>query len=47
MRTITIDGIDYAPINPDDLPVRIVILQRGWVVVGYGDGYGDGNGDGW
>lgn len=35
MRTITIDGIDYAPINPDDLPVRIVILQRGWVVVGY------------
>ena len=35
MKTITVDGVDYAPATPEDSPVRIVILQRGWVVVGY------------
>lgn len=36
MKTITVDGVDYAPVvTPEDSPVRIVILQRGWVVVGY------------
>ena len=35
MKTITIDGVEYTPVTPADSPVRIVILQRGWVVVGY------------
>jgi len=35
MKTITVDGVDYAPVTPENAPVRIVILQRGWVVVGY------------
>lgn len=36
MRTITVDGIEYAPISevPPPAPQRIVILQRGWVMVG-------------
>lgn len=34
---IKIDGITYAPSKPNPLngQVRIVILQRGWVMVGY------------
>ena len=35
MKTITVDGVEYTPVTPAGSPVRIVILQRGWVVVGY------------
>lgn len=31
---ITVNGVEYAPIKKDTLGVRIVILQRGWVMVG-------------
>lgn len=36
MKTITVDGITYYSEKPEnvDSPVKIVILQRGWVVVG-------------
>ena len=40
-KKITLDGIDYVRADtipahaPADSPVRIVVLQRGWVVVGY------------
>jgi len=33
MKTITVDGVDYAPITNDG-ETKIVILQRGWVMVG-------------
>lgn len=39
--TITLDGVDYVRADsiptlvPADSQVRIVVLQRGWVVVGY------------
>lgn len=38
---ITLDGVDYVRADsivtqvPAESPVRIVVLQRGWVVVGY------------
>ena len=33
MKKITIDGVDYYP-QDNNSPVKIVILQRGWVMVG-------------
>lgn len=33
MQTVMIDGVEYRPVNPDS-PIKIVILQRGWVMVG-------------
>jgi hypothetical protein len=34
-KTLTIDGVTYAPVDPNlTSDVRIVILQRGWVMVG-------------
>ena len=32
--TITVDGIKYVKKVPSDSPVKIVVLQRGWVAVG-------------
>lgn len=46
-KKITVDGIDYVRADtipahaPADSPVRIVVLQRGWVVVGYYSEDGD------
>jgi hypothetical protein len=34
MKNVTIDGIEYSPIDKGN-EVRIVVLQRGWVAVGY------------
>lgn len=46
-ETITINGREYAPVDtmPNvgeqaDLGVRIVVLQRGWVVVGHARRFG-------
>lgn len=33
MKTITVDGVEYAPITNDG-ETKIVILQRGWIMVG-------------
>lgn len=33
MKNIIIDGVEYAPIEKGD-DIRIVILQRGWAMVG-------------
>ena len=33
MSNVTIDGIEYEPVNKSD-KTRIVIAQRGWVFVG-------------
>jgi len=33
MDNITVNGVEYAPLNKSD-DIRIVILQRGWVFVG-------------
>lgn len=33
MKTITIDGVEYAPLQQEG-DIKIVILQRGWVMVG-------------
>lgn len=33
MSNITVDGVEYAPINKSD-DIRICVLQRGWVKVG-------------
>lgn len=42
MSTIILNGVEYTPVIPapvipasSDVDIRIVILQRGWVVVGY------------
>ena len=35
MNDITINGIKYIPEPPKGNDIRIVILQRGWVMVGY------------
>lgn len=35
MNEITINGIKYIPETPKGNDIRIVILQRGWVMVGY------------
>ena len=32
-KHITVDGVEYAPIATDS-PIKIVILQRGWAMVG-------------
>lgn len=36
INVITVDGIEYVPRTDKhkDSPIRIVVLQRGWVVVG-------------
>lgn len=31
---ITVNGVEYMPVNEKDSSTRIVILQRGWVMVG-------------
>lgn len=33
--SVTINGVEYVPAVRGDEEVRIVVLQRGWVVVGY------------
>lgn len=33
MNTITINGVEYVPIQPAG-DLKIVVLQRGWVLVG-------------
>lgn len=33
MKTIKIDGVDYAPVQAEG-DIKIVILQRGWIMVG-------------
>lgn len=33
MQNVTIDGVEYAPVKQDG-EIKIVILQRGWVMVG-------------
>lgn len=33
MKNITVDGVEYAPIKSDG-EIKIVILQRGWCMVG-------------
>ncbi len=40
MQKITVDGIEYAPVTGCG-NVRIVVLQRGWVAVGYYERDGD------
>lgn len=42
-RHVAIDGVQYAPVTDirKDSTVRIVVLQRGWVVVGYYSEEGD------
>ena len=32
--TISIDGVDYVKKVPSESPIKIVVLQRGWVAVG-------------
>jgi hypothetical protein len=40
-KTISVDGVEYvradslASIPPKDSKIKIVILQRGWVMIGY------------
>lgn len=42
MKNITIDGVEYTPVKKEGSgEVRIVVLQRGWVVVGYYSREGD------
>jgi hypothetical protein len=38
---VVIDGVEYVPRVPSESPVRIVILQRGWVMVGRWSQEGD------
>jgi hypothetical protein len=38
---VIVNGIEYAPTAPTGDDVRIVILQRGWVMVGYYKREGD------
>ena len=33
MKNVTIDGVEYTPVK-NDSDVKIVVLQRGWVMVG-------------
>ena len=42
MDSITVNGTEYVPANQDtdDLGVRIIVLQRGWVVVGHARRHG-------
>jgi hypothetical protein len=40
-NSITVDGTEYVKKVPCDSPIRIVILQRGWVAVGYYEQDGD------
>ena len=41
MTKITIDGVDYLPAKDESQDIRIVVLQRGWVYVGYYHAEGD------
>lgn len=43
MKTIVVDGVEYAPVKSctEGKEVRIVVLQRGWVLVGYYSRTGD------
>lgn len=42
MKNVMIDGIEYTPVKKEGSnEVRIVVLQRGWVVVGYYSREGD------
>ena len=41
MKNVTIEGIEYMPITQTEDDVRIVILQRGWVMVGFYERAGD------
>ena len=41
MENIVINGVEYSPTKPSGADVRIVILQRGWVMVGYYSREGD------
>ncbi len=34
MDKIIIDGREYVPATTEATPIRIVVLQRGWVVIG-------------
>ena len=34
MANVTIDGVEYAPVQAPTGDVKIVILQRGWIMVG-------------
>lgn len=34
METIVIDGEEWVRKTPTDSPIKIVVLQRGWVAVG-------------
>lgn len=43
-KSITVDGIEYVPkgsLQPSNSKIKIVILQRGWVVVGRWSKKGD------
>jgi len=33
-KNVTIDGIEYAPVNVEKGNIKIVILQRGWAMIG-------------
>lgn len=38
---IVLNGIEYSPVNKLSEDIRIVILQRGWVMVGFYERDGD------
>ncbi len=40
-KTVTIDGVEYAPVVPAGNDIRICILERGWVVIGHYERSGD------
>ena len=34
MNKITVNGIEYVKVSDTNSPIKIVVLQRGWVIVG-------------
>ena len=36
MTTVTIDGVEYEPVNREDERLMIAVLDRGFVIVGKG-----------
>lgn len=40
-KSIVIDGLEYKPTTQSASPIRIVILQRGWVMIGRYERDGD------